>query len=109
SFVHHNTLHMLEHLPFHDAVKEGASIFGCEPYLSEARYHQEVQSGRIALADVGSVLHEQSNGHSIEIAGGLTTRHQIRLAMLRHRLQLVPDRELRWFVAETDALTRLRD
>src|SRR5690606_25830878 len=55
------------------------------------------------------VLHEQSNGHSVEIAGGLTTRHQIRFAMLRHRLQLVPGRELRWFVAETDALTRLRD
>jgi hypothetical protein len=31
SFVHHNTLHMLEHLPFHEAVKEGAAVFGCEP------------------------------------------------------------------------------
>jgi len=109
SFVHHNTLHMLEHLPFHEAVQEGAAIFGCEPYLAETRYQQEVQSGRISLGDISSVLQEQSNGRSVEIAGGLTTRHQLRLAMLRHGLQQVPERELRWFVAQTDALTRLRD
>lgn len=108
SFVHHNTLHMLEHLPFHEAVKEGAATFGCAPYLTETRYQQEVQRGRIRLVDVGSVLQEQANGRSVEIAGGLTTRYQLRFAMLRHGLQQLPERELRWFVAQTDALTRLR-
>lgn len=109
SFVHHNTLHMLEHLPFHEAVKEGAAIFGCEPYLAETRYQQEIQRGRIKLVDVGSVLHEQANGQCEELADGLTTRYQLRYAMLRHGFQQVPDRELRWFVAQTGALTQLRE
>jgi uncharacterized protein len=34
-FIHHNTLHAFEDLPFHEAVKKGAQIFGCQPYLSE--------------------------------------------------------------------------
>ena len=33
-FVHHNTLHALEDLPFHEAVIRGAKQFGGQPYLS---------------------------------------------------------------------------
>src|SRR5262245_52072785 len=28
-FIHHNTLHALEDLPFHDALRKGAQVFGC--------------------------------------------------------------------------------
>ena len=28
-FIHHNTLHAFEHLPFDDAVCEAAGVFGC--------------------------------------------------------------------------------
>ncbi len=34
-FVHHNTLHAFEDLPFDQAVIEAGEIYGCEPYLSE--------------------------------------------------------------------------
>ena len=37
-FIHHNTLHAFEDLPFHEALKKGAQIFGCQTYLSEDRY-----------------------------------------------------------------------
>ena len=37
-FIHHNTLHAFEELPFEDAVKRGAEVFGCQPYLSEDRF-----------------------------------------------------------------------
>ena len=39
-FIHHNTLHAFEDLPFHEAVKKGAHVFGCHPYLSEDRYRE---------------------------------------------------------------------
>ena len=44
-FIHHNTLHAFEDLPFHDAVKKGAQIFGCHPYLSEDRYREHWRAG----------------------------------------------------------------
>jgi hypothetical protein len=34
-FVHHNTLHAFEHLPFEEAVIEASHLFGAEPYMSE--------------------------------------------------------------------------
>ena len=38
TFVHHNTLHAFEHLPFDRAVVEAAKLFGAEPYQSEAAF-----------------------------------------------------------------------
>ena len=46
-FVHHNTLHAFEHLPFEQAVIEAWHLFGAEPYMSEAAYRAELARGRI--------------------------------------------------------------
>jgi uncharacterized protein YbcC (UPF0753/DUF2309 family) len=55
-FVHHNTLHAFEHLPFEEAVVRAAHLFGAEPYMSEAAYRAELARGRIRLVDVDAVL-----------------------------------------------------
>ena len=55
-FVHHNTLHAFEHLPFEEAVKQAGQLFGAEPYMSEASYRAELARGRIQLVDVDAVL-----------------------------------------------------
>jgi uncharacterized protein len=55
-FVHHNTLHALEHLPFEEAVVRAAQLFGAEPYMSEAAYRSELARGRIQLVDVDATL-----------------------------------------------------
>src|SRR5687768_4959242 len=55
-FIHHNTLHALEDLPFEEAVKQGAKTFGCQPYLSEAQYRQHLSRGRIRPEDLYAVL-----------------------------------------------------
>ena len=47
-FIHHNTLHAFEDLPFHEAVKQGAQLFGCQPYLSEDRYRERARAGASA-------------------------------------------------------------
>lgn len=51
-FVHHNTLHAFQHLPFHTGVQAGASALGAKPYWSLATFREAVNSGRIAAADV---------------------------------------------------------
>jgi uncharacterized protein YbcC (UPF0753/DUF2309 family) len=51
-FIHHNTLHAYQYLPFHEAVQTGASALGARPYLSQREFRDEVRKGRIADADV---------------------------------------------------------
>ena len=55
-FVHHNTLHAFEHLPFEQAVIQAVELFDAEPYMSEAAYRAELARGRIQLVDVDAVL-----------------------------------------------------
>ncbi|MCC6863147.1 MAG: DUF2309 domain-containing protein [Bryobacterales bacterium] len=55
-FVHHNTLHAFQHLPFEQAVVEASRLFGAEPYMSEAAYRAELARGRIQLVDIDAVL-----------------------------------------------------
>src|SRR4051812_32468660 len=57
-FIHHNTLHAFEHLPFEQGVEKGARVFGCQPYLSEDRYREELRRGRIRFAELQEVLEE---------------------------------------------------
>jgi uncharacterized protein len=107
-FVHHNTLHAFEQLTFHEAVKKAGKIFGCQPYLSEDRYHQELARGRIREVDLTEVLREEMGPSADEPVLSFGTRFDLRLAMLKYPIRQAPDAELRWFIAETDALTRYR-
>ncbi|MBY0522021.1 MAG: DUF2309 domain-containing protein [Gemmataceae bacterium] len=107
-FIHHNTLHAFEDLPFFEAVEKGAQVFGCEPYLSEERYREELGRGRVRVADVEAVLCEDLGPRASEPILRLCTRLDLRLAMLQYPLRYGPTEELLWFVAETDALRRVR-
>lgn len=109
SFVHHNTLHAFEHLPFEQAVIEGGRIFGCQPYLQEDAYRQFLSRGRIKPNDLQAILEEDlgARGHADVI--GLCPRIELRKAMLQHPIQVGPDAELRWFVAHTSALNHFRE
>ncbi|AGC42037.1 hypothetical protein MYSTI_00687 [Myxococcus stipitatus DSM 14675] len=55
-FVHHNTLHAYEHLPFHEAVATASETLGAEGYLSEARFLELYRQGRITDEDLRAVL-----------------------------------------------------
>ncbi len=107
-FIHHNTLHAFEDMTFDEGVQAGARIFGCLPYLTEDRYRQELARGRIRIDDLTEVLHRDLGDRSDGLIGPLGTRYHLRLTMLQYPMRLGPTEELRWFVAETDALTRVR-
>jgi uncharacterized protein YbcC (UPF0753/DUF2309 family) len=107
-FIHHNTLHAFEDLSFDAGVQKGAALFGCQPYLSEDRYRAFVQNGRIRQEDLIAVVLEDLGERADDLLGFMGTRFSLRLAMLQYPLLTAPAAELRWFVAETDALTRFR-
>ncbi|MFN9334572.1 MAG: putative inorganic carbon transporter subunit DabA, partial [Planctomycetota bacterium] len=58
TFVHHNTLHAFEHLPFDRAVVEATKLFGAEPYQSEAAFAAHLRGGRILAVDLDAVVAE---------------------------------------------------
>lgn len=107
-FIHHNTLHAFEDLPFDEAVQRGGKIFGCNPYLPKDRYRDALARGRIREADFEATLREDLGGRADEPILTLATRYDLRAAMLRYPIRSGPTRELQWFIAETDALNRTR-
>jgi uncharacterized protein len=77
-FVHHNTLHAFEKLPFEQAVIEASHLFGAEPYMAEADYRAQLARGRIRLEDIDAVLDAEADA---VVFPGLS-RHSLRRAMM---------------------------
>jgi hypothetical protein len=107
-FIHHNTLHAFEDRPFEEAVEHGAKVFSCQPYLRLERYREALRKGRIRFTDLLTVLEDELGIRAVEGVARLVTRLDLRLAMLQYPMRLGPANELQWFVAETDALRRVR-
>ncbi len=108
-FVHHNTLRAFEDLPFDEAVLKGAAIYGCQPYLSEEAFRDALARGRILPEDLSEALLEDLGDEADEPIGVIGSRLQLRRAMLEHPPRLGADAELRWLIAETDAVRRFPD
>ena len=107
-FVHHNTLHAFEHLPFEEAVVAGWNKYHSQPYLSEERFRKEYTNGRIIDADIDEVLKSDlGDNQSVPVILD-TNRFQLRRMMLGHVIRNGPDQELLWFMAETNALDKFR-
>lgn len=107
-FIHHNTLHAFEGLPFGEAVNEAARVFGCHPYLSEDQYRDALRRGRIRFTHLQQVLERDLGKRAAEPVVGFGTRLELQLAMLENPLRTGPSEELVWHVAEEDALRRIR-
>ncbi len=51
-FVHHNTLHAFQHLPFAKAVEEAAVFYGAHSYMPLSFYRRLFSQGKIAQAQL---------------------------------------------------------
>ena len=108
AFVFLNTLEGLEHLPFDAGVEEGARLFGCQPYLDEDFYREQIKRGRISPDGLREALRDDLGDAGTTRVIQRTTRYELRLAMLTTQLRVGRPAELRWFVAETNALNEFR-
>ncbi len=104
-FVHHNTLHSLQHKVFEEAVVEGAALFGAEPFLSEETYQAEHARQRIFDEDIDDVISREPDA---EILPGGITRRQLRRVMLIPGVRRVNGINISWQIEEGDWLRSFR-
>ncbi len=82
-FIHHNTLHAFQHLPFHEAVEQGAALLGARPYLELEDYRAAYRTGRIEQVDLDYALQRAGDDDMAGVAAlGMSRLAFQRLLML---------------------------
>ncbi len=111
-FVHHNTLHGFQHLPFEKALAEFELLTGICGYLPELKNRQFYWQGRINDEDLDSALDKcealkpnQPIAHDLD--SSLTRRELYRIALLYDLSSLTPN-QWHWQVNELKALESLQ-
>lgn len=104
-FIHHNTLHAFQHLPFEEAVQEAARLFDAEPFLTERAYRNELSGGRIQPADLGVVLAREADQ---QIFSSGLRRRDLRHLMLHPGMRSITPGNIEWLMDEEGLLDRLR-
>lgn len=107
-FIHHNTLHAFEDQAFDRAVIDGFHTYGAQPYWRESKYREELEKGRIQESDLYSVLSLDLGPSGTDEVFLGRTRVDLRFNMLVHPVQTGSDGELKWLIAESDALEQFR-
>jgi uncharacterized protein YbcC (UPF0753/DUF2309 family) len=81
-FVHHNTLHAFQHLPFHQGVQQGARFLAARPYLDVHEFRAAFAKGRIEAADVDAAIARTLGDRAQEPLPLGLTRHALWRALL---------------------------
>lgn len=111
-FVHHNTIHGFQHLPFEEAVKAVEDLTGIHGYLSDERNRALYQKGSITDADLAAALAHDTGLRTNEVICQLNqltiTRSDIYRIALLYDLQGISANQLTWQIEELNALEKIR-
>jgi len=111
-FVHHNTLHGFQHLPFPEALTAARRITGSAGYLPSARFREIFRQGRVTREDLLAVLESeeplQPSASVFETETGPITRSHVYLAVLLHPFTGVTAPQLNWQIQELRAGERFQ-
>ena len=111
TFVHHNTLHGLQHEPFERAVAEGERLLGGRAYDPVERGRARYRLGRITDADLDAVFATRPELSPSEVLGTVGGQHvserEIRRLHLLYGATAVPLAVLRGAMVSGDAGGRI--
>ncbi len=111
-FVHHNTLHALQHLPFVDALGEAARLTGARPWLDEERCRALFRQGRVDVSDLTAALRQLPTARVDEVLCAGTTfalsRGDVLQATLLYPPPAISAAAWRWQIEEKAAGERLQ-
>lgn len=111
-FVHHNTIHGFQHLPFESAVKEVETLTGIHGYLSDDRNRALYLKGSITDEDLAaSIAHNpvlQAEQVVCKFDQVTITRNDIYRVALLYDLHGISDSQLNWQIEELEALKKIQ-
>ncbi len=111
-FVHHNTLHGLQHLDFTDAIAESFRITGAKGFLPHERYREFYKAGRINDVDIDKVLDDDESLSSAEviasIGGRELTKKEVYRSGLLYDFKPLTRSQLHWLIEEKNVLSRFQ-
>ena len=113
NFVHHNTLHGYQHLPFDEALVENEKTTGTFGYLPETEFRKLYAASRISDADLDAGLAaypELRATETLMTMGGREVRRAevLRIAMI-HGIEAVSPSQLTWLIEAGGATERFQD
>ena len=110
-FVHHNTLHAFQHLPFAQACSEAERLTGARPWLAEDRCRALFGQGRVTSGDLDAALRQRPELRVDEALCGTAQRElcrgEVLQLALRHAPGTISAAQLRWHAEERAAFERL--
>lgn len=99
-FVHHNTLHGFQHLPFAEALTAAGALTGATTYWPEAKFRACLASGRIVRADLSAALDDYGVADLDMPLVRALTRRDILLASLIAGMEAPAGSRLAWLAQE---------
>jgi len=108
-FVHHNTLHGLQHLDFTDAIAESCKITGAKGFLPHEKYREYYKAKRINDNDIDTVLDEDESLSSAEVIASIDgrelTKKEIYRTGLLNDFRPITRSQLHWLIEEKSVLS----
>lgn len=115
-FVHHNTLHGFQHLPFPDALAAASRLTGQRAWLPEEVSRGFYREGRIDDTDLAAAIELVGRHAGLDLdavlasaAGRRIDRREVLRLGLLHAMAPLPLAQFKWRVEELQALGRAHD
>ncbi|WNB76395.1 DUF2309 domain-containing protein [Methylomonas koyamae] len=102
-FVHHNTLHGFQHLPFEQALAEFTELTGIDCYLPAEQFREFYRQQRITDCDLDAALQQRFGSALTEPLAGCpgAARRELYRAVLLHDVQVITPQQLAWRLSES--------
>ena len=111
-FVHHNTLHGFEHLPFPEALKSANELTGAYGYWSQEKFRQQYEAGRINNQDIAYSLATEKALKADKLITQWDKRQCYREDIYRtallYPIKPISNCQLKWQLDEASALEKFQ-